>query len=154
MRLFRIKALFAVLALFPVRNALAGIVLQENTITSNTVTAMPSATISVQDDQFGSLPATPGFINQRVTNKVMLYVDHTWPIFVANAYTYTVKLKIITTDANLNVSSPQYRFLTIQYAPNASPGTSYRDKIAYSFTGAHKIEVTLKKSRMAMAITL
>ena len=122
----------------------AGNVPITGSLASSGITAVPTASFSVTDNLFSSLPinSSSGFVNKKVSNTVLLYVDHTYPVFSASAYTYSVKIEIKKTSASLVVST-QNVDLTLEYNPNAAPGNSYRDRIAYSFTGAHKMELKI-----------
>lgn len=83
----------------------------------------------------------------------MLYVDHTYPVYSSTSYFYKVSIEIKKTNASLAVST-QNVDLTLEYNPNASPGNSYRDRIAYSFTGAHKMEVRILDIKDAAGNTI
>ena len=42
----------------------------------------------------------------------------------------------------------------MQYNLNANPGTSYNDKVAYSFSGSHKIEVKILQIKNSVGTTI
>jgi hypothetical protein len=133
----------------------AGHVPITGSLASSSITATSPASFSVTDNLFSSLPLSPssGIINKKVSNTILLYVDHTYPSYNSNSYVYTIKVEIKKTNASLAVST-QNVDLTFEYNPNAAPGSSYRDRIAYSFTGAHKMEIEILEIKDAAGNTI
>lgn len=133
----------------------AGHVPITGSLASSGITAVPTASFSVTDNLFSSLPvnSSSGFINKKVSNTILLYVDHTYPVYSATSYVYKVKIEIKKTNALL-VDTTQNVELTFEYNPNAAPGSSYRDRIAFSFTGAHKMVVKILEIKDAAGNTI
>ena len=152
------RKIFAIIAIslcsmFNLLNA--GHIKLENTIYSNTIISLPSAAISVTDDRYSALPLsnTASFRNVNVLNQVLLYVDHSYSTPVSTGYDYTVKLEIKRYDKNTTLYT-EIKDLHLQYNPNANPGTSYNDKVAYSFSGSHKIEVKILQIKNSVGTTI
>jgi hypothetical protein len=141
----RKKLTFLIFSLcFVIKTIYAGHIKLENTILSNSITSFPSASITVVDDRYADLPlsSTATYRNALVTNQVLLYIDHKYTVPVSNNYNYTVKLEIKKYDKNTTVQT-EIKYLHLQYNHQANPGNSYADKVAYTFQGAHKLEVKI-----------
>lgn len=135
--------------------SIAGHVPITGSLASSGITSVPTASFTVTDNLFSSLPvnSSSGFTNKKVSNTILLYVDHTYPVYNSNSFVYTIKVEIKKTNASLAVST-QNVDLTVEYNPNAAPGSSYRDRIAYSFTGAHKMEIKILEIKDAAGNTI
>ncbi len=124
------------------RQSFAVNVSAENFQSSAVVVAYPAPSFFVQQDLFAFLPATNNHSNHSVKNTVLLYIDHAYPSPISASFSYIYEIEIVKTDANLN-NVTQVINLPIEFDPAATPGVSYKDKVAYTFTGAHKVQLRI-----------
>ncbi len=94
----------------------------------------------IQDDQYGPLPATPGFVNHKVINYVKVAINHQHPTLVAVAYKYNFNLRIDWRDNNKTLFTT-FQTLNVEYDPTA--GIAYKDYSVYNFSNAHEVKVTI-----------
>jgi RHS repeat-associated protein len=114
----------------------------ENFQSSSAVISYPAPSFFIQQDLFASLPATTNHSNYSVKNTVLLYIDHAYPSPISASFYYIYEIEITKTDASLAVTT-QVINLPIQFNPNANPGISYKDKVAFTFMGAHKVALRI-----------
>lgn len=119
--------------------ALATHEIQNASQSSSGIAAFPHTLTTVTDSRFADLPTPVPYVNFNVTDRVELYIDHTYSTYIGTAYSYTFEIELTLYDG-ANPPVTQNISMPIEFDPNANPGFSYRDKSVYSIEGYYKIE--------------
>lgn len=109
---------------------------------SSAISSYPASMFYVEQDNYSSLPTTTNHTNHIVKNNLILHIDHSYPTYIANSYHYIFEIEVKSFDENMSPSTQTIN-LPIEYNPNPSPGMSYKDRSAFVFSGAHKIEAKI-----------